>query len=413
MHNITCPHCHSTFSIDNVAYAEILSQVRDEAFERAIHERLEAAQKDADVAVERAETALKRELDKTTAAKDAEIANLQAKLNVSDTEHKLQMSEALKVVEKQRDDLQREIDANKSQYELEATALRDKHATDLQARDAEIERLRDYKLKLSTKMLGETLEQHCEIEFNSVRASAFPRAYFEKDNDASSGSKGDFIFRDFDENEIEFISIMFKMKNEADTTATKKKNEDFFKELDKDRNEKECEYAILVSLLEPESELYNRGIVDVSHRYPKMFVVRPQFFLPLIALLRNAAQNSLEYQRELAQVKAQNIDITQFEAELEDFKTKFGKNYRLASERFQSAIDEIDKSIAALTKVKDHLQHSERNLRLANDKAEKVTVKRLTKDNPTMIAKFAELPARVIEAGAVEESDGDEGAGLP
>jgi hypothetical protein len=275
--------------------------------------------------------------------------------------------------------------------QLAEKSLKDKYETQIKDRDDAIERLRDMKARLSTKMVGETLEQHCETEFNRIRATAFPRAYFEKDNDARTGSKGDYIFRDSDEAGTEIVSIMFEMKNESDRTATKNKNEDFLKELDKDRTEKGCEYAVLVSLLEPDSELYNTGIVDVFHRYPKMYIVRPQFFLPIITLLRNAAMNSLKYKSELALVKAQNIDITNFETELETFKTAFAKNYDLASRHFQTAIEEIDKSIDHLQKTKDALLGTDRNLRLANDKAQDVTIKKLTRGNPTMAAKFAEL----------------------
>ena len=283
------------------------------------------------------------------------------------------------------------LDRAALEKQLSETALKDKYETQLKDRDEAIERLRDMKAKLSTKMVGETLEQHCEIEFNRLRATAFAKAYFEKDNDARSGSKGDYIFRYQDDAGTEIVSIMFEMKNESDETATKKKNEDFFKELDKDRSEKNCEYAVLVSLLEPESELYNGGIVDVSHRYPKMYVVRPQFFIPIITLLRNAALNSLKYKSELALMRAQNIDITNFEAELETFKSAFGKNYDLASRRFKTAIDEIDKSIDHLQKTKEALLGTDRNLRLANDKAQDVTIKKLTRGNPTMATKFAEL----------------------
>ncbi|WP_449415306.1 DUF2130 domain-containing protein [Ochrobactrum teleogrylli] len=275
--------------------------------------------------------------------------------------------------------------------QLAETALKDKYETQLKDRDEAIERLRDMKAKLSTKMIGETLEQHCATEFDRIRATAFPRAYFEKDNDASSGSKGDFIFRDMDDTGTEIVSIMFEMKNENDETATKKKNEDFLKELDKDRCAKGCEYAVLVSLLEPESELYNTGIIDVSHRYPKMYVVRPQFFIPIITLLRNAAMNSLRYKSELALVKAQNVDITNFESQLDDFKAAFGRNWRLASDGFEEAVKRIDEAIKDLEKTKEALHKSANNLRLANDKAEDLTVKRLTRGNPTMAAKFAEL----------------------
>jgi hypothetical protein len=304
----------------------------------------------------------KNELQETSAKKDAEIQTLKNDLERSNMEKTL---------------------AEKS--------LTDKYETQLKDRDEAIDRLRDMKAKLSTKMVGETLEQHCETEFNRIRATAFPTAYFEKDNDARSGSKGDYIFRDLDGAGTESVSIMFEMKNESDETATKKKNEDFLKELDKDRNEKNCEYAVLVSLLEPESELYNTGIVDVSHRYPKMYVIRPQFFIPMITLLRNAAQNSLQYKNELAIVKEQNIDITNFESELDAFKTGFARNYDLASRKFKTAIEEIDKTITHLQKTKDALLGSENNLRLANNKADDLTVKKLTKNNPTMAAKFAEI----------------------
>ena len=291
-------------------------------------------------------------------------------------------------MEKERDSFKSGLEKAEMQKDLQVKLLEEKHKTQLEDRDEAIERLRDLKAKLSTKMVGETLEQHCEFEFNRIRATAFPKAYFEKDNDASTGSKGDYIFRDHDDGEIEIVSIMFEMKNESDTTATKKKNEDFLKELDKDRTEKGCEYAVLVSLLESDSDLYNTGIVDVSHRYPHMYVIRPQFFIPMIALLRNAALGALEYKTELAIVKEQSIDITNFEDNLEGFKSAFSKNYELASRRFETAILEIDKSIDHLQKTKDALLTSARNLRLANDKAQDVTIKKLTRGNPTMSAKF-------------------------
>lgn len=303
----------------------------------------------------------------------------------------LAITEAVSAVEKERDELKSSLNRAELEKQLAEKALKDKYETQIKDRDDAIERLRDMKARLSTKMVGETLEQHCETEFNRIRATAFPRAYFEKDSDARTGSKGDYIFRDSVDAGTEIVSIMFEMKNESDETATKKKNEDFLKELDKDRTEKGCEYAVLVSLLEPDSELYNSGIVDVSHRYPKMYVVRPQFFIPIITLLRNAAQNSLKYKTELALVKAQNIDITNFESELEVFKTGFARNYELASKKFKTAIEEIDKTIDHLQKTKDALLGSENNLRLANNKAEDLTVKKLTKGNPTMAAKFAEL----------------------
>ena len=322
--------------------------------------------------------------------KQKEIQELKGQLEAKEVSQKLAITEAVSVVEKERDTLKHNLDQAALEKQVAEKALKDKYETQLKDRDDAIERLKDLKAKLSTKMVGETLEQHCETEFNRIRATAFPRAYFEKDNDASTGSKGDFIFKDRDEAETEIVSIMFEMKNENDTTATKKKNEDFFKELDKDRNEKGCEYAILVSLLEPENELYNTGIVDVSHRFEKMYVIRPQFFIPMITLLRNAAMNSLSYKNELALVKSQNIDVTNFEADLEDFKSKFGRNYELASRQFQTAVSEIDKSISHLQKTRDALLKSENNLRLANDKAQDVTVKKLTRSNPTMKEKFEE-----------------------
>jgi hypothetical protein len=294
-------------------------------------------------------------------------------------------------VEKERDELKSALKQAELEKQLSETSLKDKYETQIKDRDDTIERLKDLKAKLSTKMVGETLEQHCEVEFNRIRPMAFPGAYFEKDNNAKSGSKGDYIFKDTDESGTEIISIMFEMKNENETTATKKKNADFFKELDKDRNEKDCEYAILVSQLEPDNELYNSGIVDVSHRFPKMYVIRPQFFIPMITLLRNAAMKSLEYKTELALVKSQTIDITNFETELDSFKDGFSKNYDLASRKFQKAIDEIDKSIDHLQKTKDALLGTDRNLRLANNKAQDVTIKKLTKNNPTMVQMFEEL----------------------
>ena len=322
--------------------------------------------------------------------KQKEIQELKGELQAKDVSQKLAITEAVSVVEKERDTLKHNLDQAALEKQVAEKSLTDKYEIRLKDRDEEIERLKDFKAKLSTKMVGETLEQHCETEFNRIRATAFPRAYFEKDNDASTGSKGDFIFKDMDEAETEIVSIMFEMKNENDTTATKKKNEDFFKELDKDRNEKGCEYAILVSLLEPDNELYNSGIVDVSYRYEKMYVIRPQFFIPMITLLRDAAMNALSYKNELALVKAQNIDVTNFEADLEDFKSKFGRNYDLASRQFQTAVSEIDKSISHLQKTRDALLKSENNLRLANDKAQDVTVKKLTRKNPTMNEKFEE-----------------------
>jgi len=346
--------------------------------------------RDKQAALELANANLTKELQSTAAAKDAEIQALKAKLNTTQIEHQVAISGAVVAVEKERDALQNSLKQSELEKQLAEKSLKDKYETQIKDRDDAIERLKDMKARLSTKMVGETLEQHCETEFNRIRATAFPRSYFEKDNDARSGSKGDYIFRDEDDNGVEIVSIMFEMKNESDTTTTKKKNEDFLKELDKDRTEKGCEYAVLVSLLEPDSELYNSGIVDVFHRYPKMYVVRPQFFLPMITLLRNAAMKSLEYKTELERIKTQNIDISNFETDLDKFKTAFAKNYDLASRKFQTAIDEIDKSIDHLNKTKDALLSTDRNLRLANDKAQKVSIKKLTRGNPTMASKFEE-----------------------
>ncbi|MBV1832201.1 DUF2130 domain-containing protein [Komagataeibacter melomenusus] len=372
-----------------LAVAEALGEVEKER--DTLANELEQVKRDKQASYELAEAKLANELHKAAATKDVEIQGLKAQLEAAQIERKLAITEAVNVIEKERDALKTGLDRSKLEKQLAEKSLKDKYETQIKDRDDAIERLRDMKARLSTKMVGETLEQHCETEFNRIRATAFPRAYFEKDNDVRTGSKGDYIFRDSDEAGTEIVSIMFEMKNENDHTATKNKNEDFFKELDKDRIEKGCEYAILVSLLEPDSELYNSGIVDVSHRYPKMYVVRPQFFIPIITLLRNAAINSLQYKSELALVKAQNIDVTNFEDQLEDFKTAFGKNYDLASRRFQTAIDEIDKSIDHLQKTKDALLGADRNLRLANNKAQDVTIKRLTKGNPTMAEKFSEL----------------------
>lgn len=330
-------------------------------------------------------------LQQTASEKDSEIQELKAQLAASESTKKHEITEAINAVEKQREQLNGELEKIRLEKQLEEKSIKEKYEVQIKDRDEAIERLKDMKVKLSTKMVGETLEQHCEIQFNQLRATAFPAAYFEKDNDARSGSKGDYIFREISDTDLEVVSIMFEMKNENDQTATKKKNEDFLKELDKDRNEKNCEYAVLVSLLEPDNELYNSGIVDVSHRYPKMYVIRPQFFIPIITLLRNAALNSLKYKNELAVVKAQNIDITNFEDDLDKFKTGFAKNYDLASRKFKTAIDEIDKTIIHLQKTKDALLGSENNLRLANNKANDLTVKKLTRKNPTMATKFAEL----------------------
>ncbi|WP_083254098.1 DUF2130 domain-containing protein [Pandoraea sp. ISTKB] len=354
-------------------------------------QQLHQAQAEQKSQAELAQARLDSELQKAVTSKELALQTLKSQLDATSVSHQLAITEAVGKVQQERDALKNNLDRASLEKELAEKSLKDKYETQLKDRDEAIERLRDMKAKLSTKMVGETLEQHCEIEFNRIRASAFPRAYFEKDNDASGGSKGDFIFRESDDAQTEIVSIMFEMKNENDQTATKKRNEDFFKELDKDRSEKGCEYAVLVSLLEPDSELYNSGIVDVSYRYPKMYVVRPQFFIPMITLLRNAAMNSLRYKSELALVKAQNLDITRFESQLDDFKTSFGRNWRLASDGFEEAVKRIDEAIKDLEKTKDALYKSANNLRLANDKAEDLTVKKLTRGNPTMAAKFAEL----------------------
>ena len=372
-----------------LAVSEALSAVEKER--DALANELEQAKQDKQALSELTEARLGNELQRTAALKDAEIQGLKSKFDTIEVAQKLAILEAVSVVEKERNELKSGLERAELEKQLAEKSLKDKYETQIKDRDDAIERLRDMKARLSTKMVGETLEQHCETEFNRIRATAFPRAYFEKDNDARTGSKGDYIFRDLDDAGTEIVSIMFEMKNESDSTATKNKNEDFLKELDKDRIEKGCEYAVLVSLIEPDSELYNIGIVDMFHRFPKMYIVRPQFFIPIITLLRNAAMNSLKYKSELALVKAQNIEITNFETELETFKDAFAKNYDLASKRFQTAIDEIDKSIDHLQKTKEALLGTDRNLRLANDKAQDVTIKKLTRGNPTMAAKFAEL----------------------
>ncbi|MDP9991515.1 hypothetical protein J2W28_002692 [Variovorax boronicumulans] len=372
-----------------LAVSEALGAIEKER--DALASELERARQEKRAAAELAQAKHASELERGAAAKDAEIQSLKAKLDAIEVAQRLAVTQAVSVVEKERDELRSGLGRAELEKQLAEKSLKDKYETQIKDRDDAIERLKDLKARLSTKMVGETLEQHCETEFNRIRAMAFPRAYFEKDNDARSGSKGDYVFRDADDAGTEIVSIMFEMKNESDRTATKNRNEDFLKELDKDRTEKGCEYAVLVSLLEPDSELYNTGIVDVFHRYPKMYVVRPQFFLPIITLLRNAAMNSLKYKSELALFKAQNIDVTNFENELETFKNAFAKNYDLASRRFQTAIEEIDKSIDHLQKTKEALLGTDRNLRLANDKAQDVTIKKLTRGNPTMAAKFADL----------------------
>ncbi len=380
MPQIECPHCHTAFTVDESGYAAILNQVRDKEFQRELSEREKLAEKAheraLDLAVAKAQASLKEQLVQAQAKLTVQQQEAKAALEQADLAHKAELAEKL--------------------------AAKDELIAD---RNREIERIRDMKARLSTKLLGESLEQHCEVEFNRLRATAFPNAYFEKDNDASEGSKGDYIFREYDGDGNEVVSIMFEMKNEADDSVNRKKNEDHFKKLDRDRTTKGCEYAILVSLLEPESELYNAGIVDVSYRYEKMYVVRPQFFIPIITLLRNAALRSLDYRRQLELARQQNIDVTNFEESLNEFKERFGRNYRLASDRFQKAIDEIDKSIDHLNKIKENLIGSERNLRLANDKAEDLTVKKLVRKNPTMKALFDEAAQGSASALPSAEDD--------
>jgi hypothetical protein len=424
MNEIICPNCKKAFKVDEAGFADILKQVRDHQFEDELQTRLNLAEKEKEGAVKLAEANLKNSLQTEIADKDKEIiqlkadnenksnrqlaeketllAEIKAKLENAEIVKKLSITEAIQKIEKERDDFAYNVKLKETENQLLEKSLSEKYTAELKAKDDiikhkddEIALRKDMKLKLSTKMLGETLEQHCEIEFNKLRATAFQKAYFEKDNDSRSGSKGDYIYKETDDFGNEIISIMFEMKNEGDETATKKKNEDFLKELDKDRNEKKCEYAVLVSLLEIENELYNAGIVDVSHRHEKTYVVRPQFFIPIITLLRNAAMNSMKAKAELALVKSQNVDITNFEENINTFKEGFAKNYELASRKFKIAIDEIDKTIDHLQKTKEALLSSENNLRLANNKADDLTIKKLTRGNPTMTAKFEDLNSKM------------------
>ena len=433
MHEIKCPRCGEVFTVDESGYAAIVGQVRDEEFRRelTLREKQLAAEKQKDIELVRTQAA--RAQEQSEAELLRQIAELKAELTTRQSHQELAIKEALekqseslaqreqqitelrarlekeelsrqlaitRAVEEKKDELtDRDRQIAELNYKLKEAAteslqkqqaLRENFAIQLRAKEETIEYYKDLKARLSTKMVGETLEQHCETEFNRLRAAAFPYAYFEKDNDARTGSKGDYIYREATEDGIEFLSIMFEMKNEMESTATKKKNEDFFKELDKDRQEKGCEYAILVSLLEPDSELYG-GITDVSYRYPKMYVIRPQFFIPIITLLRSSALHTVEYRRQLAEIRSQNIDISNFEAEMNDFKSRFGRNYDIASRKFKTAIEEIDKTISHLQMTKEALLSSEDNLRLANNKAQELSVKRLTKNNPTMQALFKEL----------------------
>lgn len=409
MNEIICPNCKKAFKVDEAGFADIVKQVRDHQFQEELENRLTLAEKEKESAVKLAEATLKnrlqediakkdRELSEKLADKEAEIAQIKSKLDSAELEKKLSVTEAVQKIEKERDAFANEVKNKELEKENLESTLKQQFSTELKTKDEiikmkdeEIALRKDMKLKLSTKMVGETLEQHCETEFNKLRATAFQNAHFEKDNDSSGGSKGDFIYKEHDEHGNEIISIMFEMKNESDATASKKKNEDFFKELDKDRNDKKCEYAVLVTLLEAESEYYNTGIVDVSHKFNKMYVVRPQFFIPIITLLRNASMNSMQYKAELNHIRNQNIDITNFEDNITKFKEGFAKNYDLASRQFKTAIDEIDKTMDHLQKTKDALLASVNNLRLANNKAEDLTIKKLTNGNPTMKAKFDEL----------------------
>ena len=408
MAELKCPKCGTTFKVDDTSYADILNQVRNHEFEAELEKRLEQSLRSEKQSHQAEIAELKAKFEQASTELKAKLAQnkteFEAKLAQSKTEQELAVARATAPIERERDSLKNSLVAaqNEAKLNLETAnsraklseaALITKYESALKLKEEENERLKDLKSKLSTKMVGETLEQHCQTEFNRIRTAAFPHAYFEKDNDARTGSKGDYIFRELDEAGNEIVSIMFEMKNENETTATKHKNEDFFKELDKDRREKNCEYAILVSLLESDSELYNTGIVDVSYRYEKMYVIRPQFFIPIITLLRNATLSSLQYKQELAVVRSQNIDITHFEENMEKFKVGFARNYDLASRKFKTAIDEIDKTINSLQKTKDALLSSENNLRLANNKAEELTIKRLTRGNPTMAQKFADLHA--------------------
>lgn len=390
MNEIICPHCNKAFKIDETGYAEIMKQVRNHEFEKEIHERLERAEAEKETALQFAKQENNTAIQSVKAERDLEIEKLKSQLREKEISTNNLIMEAVNEVQRENDQLKHRLKNANLEKENAENTLRDKYITQIKDRDDAIERLKDMKAKLSTKMVGESLEQHCEIEFNKLRSTAFVNSYFEKDNDASSGSKGDYIFKDFDESGTEIVSIMFEMKNENDTTVTKNKNEDFLKELDKDRNQKGCEYAVLVSLLEQDNDFYNSGIVDMFHRFPKMYVIRPQFFIPMITLLRNASMNSLDFKREIAVIKEQNLDITNFENELDKFKNAFSKNYDLASRKFEAAIKEIDKSINNLQKTKDALLSTDRNLRLANDKAQDITVKKLTRNNKTMATKFAE-----------------------
>ena len=420
MNKLTCPNCKTPFEVDEQGYSSLVKQVRDEQFEKelkraelaATNEKTAAVEKavleakqnsqqvinDKDLEIERLKAAAEADVIKAQSSLKNEIVDLKGKIENAETKKELDIAKKMKEVDSEILKLKSALDNKDLQFDLEKNNLEKNHLLDLQAKDKliemkeeEVERYKDFKQRQSTKMIGESLEQHCESQFNKLRSTAFPTAYFEKDNDASSGSKGDYIFREVDDNGVELISIMFEMKNEGDETATKKKNEDFLKELDKDRNQKNCEYAILVSMLEADNEVYNEGIVDVSYRYEKMYVIRPQFFIPLISLLRNSARNAMTYKQELQTVRNQNIDIANFESEMEAFKDAFGRNYDIASRKFKTAVDEIDKTISHLNKVKDNLLASEKQLGHANNKAEDLSIKKLTKNSPSLKEQFNQL----------------------
>jgi hypothetical protein len=426
MNEIICPHCQKAFKIDEAGYADILKQVRDHQFEEEMKIKLENAAKEKEssekllaaqfeIKIQEVINAREKALLEQQAAASLQLNEMKAKLEHAELEKQLKISEATNSLEKEKDQLTNALASKDTEMKLNASTLQQQFQEQLKMKEEiikmkeeEIERHKDLKLKLSTKMVGETLEEHCEIEFNKIRSAAFPNSHFEKDNDSSSGSKGDFIFRDVDADKNEIVSIMFEMKNESAGTAKKRKNEEFLKELDKDRQEKGCEYAVLVTMLELDNEYYSAGIVDVSHKFPKMFVVRPQFFIPIITLLRNAALNSMVYKTELLRVQNQNIDISKFEEQLDGFRNAFGKNYRLATDRFADAIKNIDESINQLEKTKDNLLKSAKNLRIANDKADELSIKKLVKNNPTMKAKFDSLEKNQKEIDSDEDDDDNE-----
>jgi len=398
MEDIKCPHCQKVFKIDQAGFADIVKQVRDHQFEEELKKQLALAEENKKAAIDVAEANLKLALQGELTNKNQEIAELNAEKKRFELEQTLKVREAISAVEEQRNQLATQLMLKESEQVLATNSIKEQHATQMNAmkeiirmKDEDIQRYTDMKARLSTKMVGETLEKHCEIEFEKLRSTAFNKASFGKDNDASSGTKGDYIFREKDEKDIELVSIMFEMKNEADEGNAKKKNEEFYKKLDKDRSEKNCEYAVLVSLLEPEDEIFNAGIVDVSYKYPKMFVIRPQFFIPIISLLRNASMGAMQYKTELAIVKNQNLDITNFEDSLMNFKEDFGYNYNMANKKLVEAISGIDKTIEQLNKTKAALVSTDKNLRIANEKADELTIKKLTRGNPTMKKMFDDV----------------------